>query len=458
MQFYNSHDFAYSKQGINKIARLRTTYYVNSQYHFERLIYCSLNIISDNKSYSFFYDPNKNITYLYNETYQEELFFTEDLQNQINALCKEDQVMFDTKYQLMTMAVHELYKALGKTDTNWAKEEEATVHIIGPEAEYVPKLNPNIPEEYFENVLFGNNNADAVFPLIDYYKEAWADDLYIVVKDGFMGIINGQGSLVVPYEAVTIPSASEGDLDSIHIHYWTNDQDNLTARLIPNTIYHICRGGHGSSSYEYYYIEDTQELIKVTQGHDGPKMINNIEKEKLNSKLNLYQSLYLYTEEKGNMTTFYDGRKLGPGLNTLKDEDYVSFSKTGKYGVFSESGKVSDAIYDDGIAINSDLVAVRKDGLWGYVDSNGVEVVPCEYQTVYTNIYEDRVSEYIYLALNNSIVVKNTAGFFGVLDYQGNTLVDFTYEWISPFTDGNVLIKTNNEWHIMDPFTQQILK
>ena len=40
---------------------------------------------------------------------------------------------------------------------------------------------------------------------------------------------------------------------------------------------------------------------------------------------------------------------------------------------------VTEAIYDQGLAINGDLIPVARDGLWGYVNAAGEEIISCQY-------------------------------------------------------------------------------
>ncbi|MBR3693724.1 MAG: WG repeat-containing protein, partial [Erysipelotrichales bacterium] len=421
------------------------SFYANNEEYMERLLYCDLYVNNGNDHYSFFYDLHWNTIYMYTDTVKEELFFTDDLHQKILTYCKEKHLSYYEKYRIIRYFVEELYTSI-----------DQDVHCRGDaltERHDYKRLNTN--------VLFGKDVADAVFPFIQKNESTVVESLYVVMKDNAFGVVNADGTLAIPYQCNTMPSGNVGDGNGrkhIHCHY--NDVYFVSDVSIYNVIngtHKYCFGQHGGNSFTYYYLEDSQELVIVTQGHDGPDMLNNIDGEKLAGKLNLYHSLQKTTEENDDIVTFYDGRTINPG-DALIDEGYISFSQTEKYGVFSANGKLTEPIYDNGLALNTDLVAVQKNGLWGYVNAEGIEVIPCQYQTIYTFQYNGYTNDYIYPALNNSIVVKNTAGFFGVLDYQGNTLVDFTYEWISPFTDGNVLVKTNNEWHIMDPFTQQILK
>ena len=67
------------------------------------------------------------------------------------------------------------------------------------------------------------------------------------------------------------------------------------------------------------------------------------------------------------------------------------------------------------------LAAVQHNGLWGYIDKEGNEVIPCQYESA-----ED---------FNNSRAIVSKGGLYGCIDTKGNEVVPFEYGWIHHYTD-----------------------
>lgn len=67
------------------------------------------------------------------------------------------------------------------------------------------------------------------------------------------------------------------------------------------------------------------------------------------------------------------------------------------------------------------LAAVQHNGLWGYIDKEGKEVIPCQYESA-----ED---------FNNSRAIVSKGGLYGCIDTKGNEVVPFEYGWIHHYTD-----------------------
>jgi len=139
--------------------------------------------------------------------------------------------------------------------------------------------------------------------------------------------------------------------------------------------------------------------------------------------------------------------------------------------------------YEDYCGIGSEgLVAVKKNGLWGYLDATGREVIPCTYSTA--SIFYDglaRVSKnnlcgYIDGKGNEIIpVIHQFIGDFGNFDDEiieagignkrgyynrkGEIVIPFEYEKAFPYSEGLAPVCKNDKWgyvdsnnHIVIPF------
>ncbi|MBR3694377.1 MAG: WG repeat-containing protein, partial [Erysipelotrichales bacterium] len=367
MHFTDTFEFDYIKDGITKDAKLIIAYYANDNDHEERIIYCDLYVNNGNDHYSFFYNLNWNTVYVYTDSLKEELFFTDDLHQKILNYCKEKNLVYYDRWLNIQTLVEELYKSTGER--------------IASTSQYYAEVHDY--KRFNKNVLFGKDIADAVFPLIQENEETIVETLYVAVKDDVMGVINADGTLGIPYQCASLPHANEGDGGGLkHVHcYLISDAYAVFNRYIGNITngtHKYCPGGHGASiPYDYLFFEDSQELARIRFNEFNT--ISEIDLDILGNTLNIYESVKPCNDDADNCRTGYDTRKNPEGDGTYYPENNIKYIETGKYGVLYQGKKITEPIYDNGLALNSDLAAVQKNGLWGYVNAEGIEVIPCQY-------------------------------------------------------------------------------
>lgn len=155
----------------------------------------------------------------------------------------------------------------------------------------------------------------------------------------------------------------------------------------------------------------------------------------------------------------------------MGDSRYVKFTENGTYGTFGlydmETGKlVVPCAYNSFLSADYEhynfygYFAVEKDGKVGYVDENGtvtvdlaynkddVKVLGCtmlkESNGVYTIIAADGVVTTLdgitavqtsgnYASLGRYLIVKNADGMWGIINWHGETVVDFTARYENYF-------------------------
>lgn len=112
---------------------------------------------------------------------------------------------------------------------------------------------------------------------------------------------------------------------------------------------------------------------------------------------------------------------------------------------------ISDFIYegiDDYNGVSEGLLAVKKDGKWGFVNEEGTVVVDCLYDPYESYTSYGEIYEFVYTAVNGYIAVLKD-GKWGLIDTQGNTVVDATYDGISQVNpDGMFWLKENGTWSL----------
>ncbi len=401
----------YMKNGVEKEAELKTVYYVNQEDRYNCLLYCELSIEENSAQYSFFYNEELDTIYLYDEVHQEEIIFTSSLQYEIKRKCREIVKMNAGKIENCYEMAQAIFASQGIEEISF-KENEKTSH------EFI-LLDSKVPM-----VLFKDFTIDSMVPLCGNHGLAYG--LYGVEKDGLWGVIDENGMLWLPIESTIVPIVYFD-----HIHYSLLGSNRYYLNHIlgrDNTEYRLCTDGHGLGDYTYYQVEG-EAIKKYFYGDDGPGNWMEIDDKELNGQLVLYQ-LVKETEENANLWTLEE-----------------SYQMMNKYGVFSEKGKITDPVYDMGVGYTYDLIAVCKNGLWGYVNEEGKEVIPCQYLPVYTY----KSNEVAFPAYDGLIAVKNQDGKFGVLDYNGNELLPFEYDYAVIYNKA-ALVKKGKEWLTIEMF------
>lgn len=127
----------------------------------------------------------------------------------------------------------------------------------------------------------------------------------------------------------------------------------------------------------------------------------------------------------------------------------------GKYAVYSGDKLVTDFIYDECGSCEEGLLAVKKDGKWGYIDETGKEVIPIEYDASwkqYTSSFNNRTSEmeeYCYAA-SEGYVVLCKENKWELKDTKGKTVIPAgEFEAIRPVYKGKCWVKKDGKWGVL---------
>ena len=134
-------------------------------------------------------------------------------------------------------------------------------------------------------------------------------------------------------------------------------------------------------------------------------------------------------------------------------------SENGKrYYVNIWGERVTESIYDDEYADSDDnesgRIKVRKNGLYGIIDIQGRELVPCLYQNL-TEIYYDEIYYETYYDKKNSRKKRRDDYFrcekdgkYGIIKDNGIVVISCIYDWIYPELYENKVVscQKNGKW------------
>lgn len=131
---------------------------------------------------------------------------------------------------------------------------------------------------------------------------------------------------------------------------------------------------------------------------------------------------------------------LSPGLYPVAD----SLKEGAKYGYVSHILRLDIALmYEKAMDFSDDLAAVKKDGKWGYINENGVTVIPFEFDSC---AYADAMADDCSFSFRNGLAPVCKNGKFGIINKKGETVVDFIFMSIIQGENGVYLALKDGKW------------
>lgn len=134
---------------------------------------------------------------------------------------------------------------------------------------------------------------------------------------------------------------------------------------------------------------------------------------------------------------------------TTSDSHYSEWL-SGPYAIYSDGQLRTDFIYDECGSEVSGIMAVKKDGKWGYVDTNGKEVIPFEYDASWQSYAQNDTRSYCFGAFGGYIpLVKD--GVWEMRNTNGDLVIPAgIFETIRPVHNGKCWVKQNGKWGVIE--------
>ena len=128
-----------------------------------------------------------------------------------------------------------------------------------------------------------------------------------------------------------------------------------------------------------------------------------------------------------------------PVANSLKDD--------AKYGYVSQSLKLEIAlIYENAMDFSDGMAAVKKDGKWGYINKNGVTVIPFDFDSCAS---ADATGSDCAFAFSGGLAPVSKNGKFGIINKKAETIVDFSFDVILPGGSGAYIACKDGVWGLL---------
>lgn len=259
----------------------------------------------------------------------------------------------------------------------------------------------------------------------------------VIQKDGLYGIVNDSGKIIVEAEyseAGTVAGYyslhSETPVYSEEYRINVNDfyLDDTTGQLKP-AVAVWAPNINGYKGY-YYYCEGELHNVRESFGQMAKSSTQ--------------------TGSPGTM-----GVKQAASLLDASSAKHMAGwadEIPGSYAVYGDGGLVTDFIYEECGSESCGLLAVKKDGKWGYVNARGEIVIPMEYDASwpqYTAQGSDGEKPYCYAASEDYVpLLKN--GEWEMRNTDGALVIaPGVFEEIRPVYNGKCWVKKDGKWNVI---------
>ncbi|MBE6708041.1 MAG: WG repeat-containing protein [Ruminococcaceae bacterium] len=276
----------------------------------------------------------------------------------------------------------------------------------------------------------------------------------IIERDGKFGLINTDGEIILPVE-----------YKSIDLNFLAPNDMRMKLQAVISS----------ETKYEIYWIENDGTLTEVPLygfGAEGgieiywmngkPLMLDFFEGE-IEYSVDRYTSdmvyKFSYAVASGKQSDVIPIREINSyisdnGWYYVREENLVSH----KYALYNFRTKelITDFIFDDcgyddrrNQGFVEGILAVKKDGKWGYVNESGEMITDFIYDASETKEINGNIVETMYYTLNGYTIVRQ-GDLFGLIYKNGELVLDVMYEDISNVNpDGYVWVKTNGRWTVI---------
>lgn len=298
---------------------------------------------------------------------------------------------------------------------------------------YTWHLEPTIEaEDIIVSDEYNKSNGDSI---IDPY-----DECAIIKQDGKYGIIKYDGSYIA--ESKYNKYFCDGVYEMSIFNEYRNSFENVNVFPSKNklSIEVNYEGGRGNIEYKYIYDSSSEQIYCSNSVSSTAKT---------------------YTENSCIIVECYDFDIIGEydkesDAYKIKERYEKIDSSKPKYGIAKNGKLLVQCEYEDGCMNFSDgIVALKKDGKWGYFDDNGNRIIDfiCESfpsKIIYGGWWKNSDNmQYPFLSSNGYIPVKIN-GQCGYYDTQGNEIIPCgTFEEVRPVHNGLAWVKKDGKWGVI---------
>lgn len=308
-----------------------------------------------------------------------------------------------------------------------AESETAAQKSIGQKFEEIKKLekyvwtvDPAIEADAIYFLPVDNTNVDCVN---DTHRQ-FATDYAVIRKGDAYSLIGTNGELAddMLYESIQrfagtyILNRAEGKYEPQFGYIWTTYSFE-NGEIVP-----ISGLGSGGPQNEYYYHDSLHNLLRI---YVDPSY--STYKEVPETPIPVQRTEKIYTKGESDGYTF--------GTDGLP------------YAVYADGALVTDFEYDEMGAWSEGLIAVKKNGKWGYLNEQGETIIPIEYSASwYYPEWDNTETETVYAASGGYVPLCKD-GVWELRNTEGRLIImPGVFEQICPVYEGKCWVKRNGKW------------
>ncbi len=338
---------------------------------------------------------------------------------------------------------------------------ESTNEIEKPETRPAPvteseteeETKPDVPESYVYSM---NGMPDVKADRIQYLPTDLYQTYFVFQKNGSYGTIDSRGKTI-----------SDAKYDNLTYNFSCSIEKYNNIKTVGAYIgdkYYVI-DNEGTFIPCEWYGWGIESMAEVYWYNDGPVMFDNWEGE-MTYSAKAYCSYAHCRSILGNSLYFVEPRVIAIkelSKYSMKESEfgYMEIEKTfksDKYALFDvASGKlVTGFDFDEtcsDISVNG-VMAVKSDGKWAYITEAGTLITDFVYDAPdqieqYDSEGKPHLVDTLYLPVNGCIVTYTINGGYGLIDTNGETILDNKYQFVSQVnTQGVCWVQSGNSWNV----------
>lgn len=269
--------------------------------------------------------------------------------------------------------------------------------------------------------------------------------LFVVKSNRKWGIVDNTNSIIIPVKYESIGNFSCG-LAAASLNGKWGYIDHLDSIIIPFD-YDFCEAFNNGMAIAGYNITDISTGKTICKSG----LINKKGETMLPFKYTISyladESVFIISTEEGKVgiadssgKIFIQPQyKISTFWTSWKTDGMIKVYDAGlkKYGFYSNNGKLVIPIkYNDAGFFSEDLVAMKNDQGWGYLNILGKEVIPFKYEEAY--------------AFSEGMALVSIKGLYGFIDSKGNEIIPPQYSEAGNFSGGYARIMKNGYYGLID--------
>ncbi len=248
-----------------------------------------------------------------------------------------------------------------------------------------------------------------------------------IMSDGMYGFINFRGREVIPPEYSNVDQSYSPKDPFVLIK-----EDNRWAFFSPK-----------GKKLTYFEFDKVEKTYNKTDGYGY--LVNGLVLIRQGT-----QSAYVTVEDSLSFIVPFGRFPYAQPFNQYR---WALVGRIGKYGAIDEFGETKipieyDTIYEARIKPGEEdfkALIVRKENVFGLLDTNGNEITKVDYKSVFADYYytDSELKEFFHL--------RNSDNREGVVDLKGDVRIPFQYQWIDKFSGKDVVFALkNNRYGLID--------